>query len=499
MNDAIAFVQTPKDIAKLMVSLISENKKIQKNISILDTGCGKGIFLKGLQEAGFTNIEGIELSKDLYEFCSKKFLNIQLYNDDYLDWLNLKEYDLIIGNPPYTHYNSLPRSSRSKVVRIVGNKESDIYYAFILKSIEILKEGGELIFIVPCGFFFNTYAKVIRERIIDNGYLEIIIDLDETRLFEDENPETLIFKFVKKSLETQQNIRILRIKKRNFKPNTINNKAVESLSKSKENEVFTYYEREMFTHESEVWTTYPEKKFSDFYLLKEVCWTGVGLVSGFEQAFILDEEEKSILNDEEKEFLVKAIKSKHCQGYWTDGFEYYLLIDKRINSEAELKSYPTIYKKLISHKDSMTVRYFPASNKWFHWQALRNYAKLKSFHAQPKIFVPSLDRSTENRFSLTEEPYLPSGDVLTLVPQNKDPFFLLGYLNSKFFREYYLSAGARRGHRISYTQRIMSNVKIPVFDQETENKIAKIAKNIFDGKNTAKRKEIDEIISINLN
>ncbi len=51
MNDAIAFVQTPKDIAKLMISLISENKKIQKNISILDTGCGKGIFLKGLQEA----------------------------------------------------------------------------------------------------------------------------------------------------------------------------------------------------------------------------------------------------------------------------------------------------------------------------------------------------------------------------------------------------------------------------------------------------------------
>ncbi|MHA1515176.1 MAG: hypothetical protein ACTSPF_06550, partial [Candidatus Heimdallarchaeaceae archaeon] len=107
--------------------------------------------------------------------------------------------------------------------------------------------------------------------------------------------------------------------------------------------------------------------------------------------------------------------------------------------------------------------------------------------------------STENRISLTEEPNLPSGDVLTLVTQNKDPFFLLGYLNSKFFREYYLSAGARRGHRISYTQRIMSNVKIPVFDQETENKIAKIAKSIFDGKNTAKRKEIDEIISINLN
>ena len=499
MNDTIAFVQTPENIVNLMVSLISENKKNQKSISILDSGCGKGIFLKSLLHSNFTNIEGIELSKELYEYCQKNFPEVNLYNDDYLEWMSLKEYDLIIGNPPYTHYNSLPKSIRSKVVQIVGNKESDIYYAFILKSIDLLKEGGELIYIVPYSFFFNTYAKVIRDKIVNNGILEIIIDLDETRIFEGENPETLIFKFTKKSVKPHQKIRILRIKDRKTKHGAIYKKAVEALSNKLENDVFTYYERNMFNHENEIWTTYPEKLISDFFLLKDTCWIGVGLVSGYEQAFTITEEEILKLNENEKEFLVKAIKSKHCRGFWTEGFENYLLIDKRINSEKELKNFPNIYDKLFSFKESMAVRYFPASNKWFHWQALRNYVKLKSLLAQPKIFVPSLDRSIQNRFSLTTEPLLPSGDVLTIIPQQKDPFFILGYLNSQFFREYYLSEGGRRGHRISYTQRIMSNVKIPNFNQETEDSISKLSKSIFENKDYSKRKEIDEIISASIN
>jgi adenine-specific DNA-methyltransferase len=496
IDDIIAFVQTPEEIVNLMISLISEDKK--KSISILDSGCGKGMFLKGLLKANFTNIDGIELSKELYSYCQNNFPEVKLYNDDYLDWMSLKEYDLIIGNPPYTHYNSLPKSVRSKVVKIVGNKESDIYYAFILKSIDLLKEDGELIYIVPYSFFFNTFAKVIRDKIVNNGTLDIIIDLDETRLFEGENPETLIFKFTKRTDDSQQRIRILRIKSRKTKHGTIYKKALEALTTKAENDIFTYYERDMFKLEKEIWTTYPEKPITDFTLLKEICWIGVGLVSGYEQAFVVSEEEIMELNEEEKHFLIKAIKSKHCIGFWTEGYENYLLIDKRIMTEKELKTLPRIYKKLLSFKDSMTVRYFPASNKWFHWQALRNYEKLKSLLSLPKIFVPSLDRSIKNRFSLTSEPYLPSGDVLTIIPQKKDPFFILGYLNSKFFREYYLSEGGRRGHRISYTQRIMSNVKIPNFDQKTETNISKIAQSIFENKDDSRRKEIDEIIAASL-
>jgi adenine-specific DNA-methyltransferase len=67
-------------------------------------------------------------------------------------------------------------------------------------------------------------------------------------------------------------------------------------------------------------------------------------------------------------------------------------------------------------------------------------------------------------------------------------------LNSNFFREYYLSAGARRGHRITFTQRILANIKIPRFKDEVVQKIASIAKNIYLEKRIDQKPKIDEII-----
>ncbi|MHA1199338.1 MAG: Eco57I restriction-modification methylase domain-containing protein [Candidatus Heimdallarchaeaceae archaeon] len=500
MVGPIAFVETPEPIVSLMVGLISNDKKSNVKTAVLDSGTGKGVFLEILQKAGYKDIMGVELDTDLYEYTSNKFSNLTIQHQDYLDWITNSKYDVIIGNPPYCHFNSLPRQMKIKVADTVGNKESDIYYAFIMKSIDLLKDGGELIYIVPYGFFFNTYAKVVREKIKQEGYLDIVIDLDETRIFDGENPETIIFKFVKTQQENKPQLKILRTKNRNLSPKKINAEALDVLSTHTSSSTFDYHEREMFSDESVIWTTYPEKKIYDFYLLKDVAWIGVGLVSGFEKAYTITEEEKTQLNENEKKLLLKCIKAKHCKGFWTEGFTEYVLIDNRISTEEELlEKYPYFYKKIVDYKESMRVRYLPENKKWFHWQALRNFEKLKVFKNQAKIFVPNLDRSTTNRFSMSLEPIYPSGDVLTIVPKDKNPYFLLGYLNSHFFRDYYLSAGARRGHRISFTQRIMANIKIPNFSETVEEKISKIAKEIFDGKKISLRTKINDLVLENIN
>ena len=499
MVEPVAFVETPEPIVNLMINLISDDKKSNPNISILDSGSGKGIFIENLRKAGYKNITGIELDKDLFNFTKNKFHNLTLLNLDYLSWITVSKYDLIIGNPPYCHFNSLPKQMKIEVSDIVGNKESDIYYAFILRSIDLLKKGGELIYIVPYGFFFNTYAKILRDKLRNNGFIEIIIDLDETRLFVGENPETVIFKFVKTEEKHNSQMQIIRIKDRNLNPKKINLEVQKVLNTKCSSKLFEYHSRDMFSDDQVIWTTYKEKEINEFYYLKDVAWIGVGLVSGFEKAYTISKEEKISLNENEKKLLLKCIKAKHCKGFWTEGFTEYLLLDNRISTEKDLKeNYPLVYKKLVDFKASMSVRYLPENKKWFHWQALRNFEKLKEFKTQAKIFVPNLDRSTSNRFSLSLQQFYPSGDVLTIVPLTKDPYFLLGYLNSHFFRDYYLSAGARRGHRISFTQRIMSNIKIPNFRETVENQISKIAEEIFDGKKTFLRTKIDDIILENI-
>lgn len=187
----IGFAETPKEIVELMVDLAS----IDKNDTVLDTGSGKGVFLQGLKDKGYKNIYGIEIDKEFYDYC-KKISNNVIFGD-FLSYEFSERFSLIIGNPPYAHFNQLPTQLKKKVREIIGTSESDIYYAFILKAISLLKENGELIYIVPYHFFYNTYAKSLRETILKFGKIEIIIDLDEARLFRNENPEVVIFKFKK--------------------------------------------------------------------------------------------------------------------------------------------------------------------------------------------------------------------------------------------------------------------------------------------------------------
>ena len=229
--------------------------------------------------------------------------------------------------------------------------------------------------------------------------------------------------------------------------------------------------------------------------LKEIAWVGVGMVTGFEKAFLISEEDFLNYSDKEKKAIISTIKAKHCKGYWTEGFSQYILIDDLVDSEKQLSdNYPSLYKKMVPFKTEMKDRYLPLNKNWFNWQALRNIKDYKKFISSTKIFVPNLDRSKTNRFSISSEELYPSGDVLTIVPNEKDVFFLLGYLNSNFFREFYFSEGARRGHRIAYTQRILSNIKIPTFNEEIKNKIAFLAEKIFKERDSSFRNEIDVII-----
>ena len=476
----IGFVETPIAIANLMVELATT----EKNRNVLDTGCGKGVFLEALKNKGYNNVYGIEINKTLYKNCYKKFgKRFRIILGDFLTYNFNKKFDLIIGNPPYVHFNKLPSYLADVVKGITKTAESDIYYAFIIKSISILNEGGELIYIVPYHFFYNTYAKLVRETLLKFGKIEVIIDLDEVKIFNNENPETIIFKFKKGKFNLgSEKIKILRIKKKRINISDIYIKALEALIKKSPNDLFDYKEQTHFL-KSEQWSTFVFE-VSNFpsVKLKDVAKVGVGLVSGFDEAFIIkDPKEILKFTDEEKQFIKKFIKGKHCNRYTTNNFTFYILLDNGISDEIELKTkYINIYQKLIPYKEKMLKRYLPKNKNWFHWQALRNYNFLKANLNKKRIYVPTLDRHPYNRFCLGKEELLPSGDVLFIQPYNdEDLYFLLGYLNSAFFRKYYLSKGGRRGGRISYTQRLLENVEIPLFRDEVKKEIIFLTKQII--------------------
>ncbi len=479
MSKRIGFVETPREICKLMIEL----SKISKDMSVLDVGSGKGAFLSELKNNKFRNCTGIEIDYEFYRILQSNFKNYKIINGNFLSYNFTNKFDLIIGNPPYMHLNLIPENLARNVQDIIKTNQGDIYYAFILRSIELLKDGGELILIVPYHFFYNTYAKFVREEILKNGKFEIIIDLDEVNLFNNEHPETIIFKFKKGNFNlNNEKIELLKIKQKNTLPETIYTQAIESLQTHSSNNLFDYGSLQHFTF-NKPWSTYIFD-MPDFPSIKlsEIARVGVGFVTGYDLAFKLKDKEIENFNENEKMLNYKFIKGKNCKRYIVNDYENYILINNKINDERELQeNYPNIYKKIEQHKSELSLRFLPLKRQWYQWQALRNYKYLMDNIDKIKIYVPTLDRHSFNRFSISGKGLLPSGDVLFIQPYNNDDiYFLLGYLNSDFFRQYYLSIGGRRGGRISFTQKLLNEAKIPEFANDTKERIFLIIKKIID-------------------
>jgi adenine-specific DNA-methyltransferase len=492
----LGFVETPLEIARLLVELAS----VGRDAFVLDTGCGRGVFLQALRERGYKNIYGIELDEELFRHCREHFENVIL--GDFLSYEFEKPFDLIVGNPPYVHFSSLPKPLAERVKEITKTGEADLYYAFILRAISLLKEGGELIYIVPYHFFYNTHAKYLRETLLSSGKIELIIDLDEARLFSGENPETVIFKFKKGQFDLKrEKITVLRLKHKRAKPLEIYTRVKQALEERASNDLFSCYEIPHFSH-SQSWSVHIfTPSFSSRLRLKDLAKVGVGLISGFERAFYVSEEELESFEDKERALIKKFVKAKNCKRFVVEGYQLYILIDANIKSEEELKeNFPNIYRKLLAFKEGLQKRYLPKDKSWFHWQALRNYRFLMQNLSKKRIYVPALDRHPQNRFSLGEGGLLPHGDVLFIQPfSEEDTLWLLGYLNSSFFRGYYLSKGPKRGGRLAFTQRLLENCEIPLLPEKVKTQISEIVKEILTSlrKGSAVQsleKELDRVI-----
>ena len=415
---------------------------------------------------------------------------------------------MIIGNPPYAHFNQLFKEIAEKVRETIKTSEGDIYYAFIIKYINLLQDGGELVYIVPYHFLYNTYAKVVREHILNKGKIEMIIDLDEARLFSKASPETIIFKFRKGAFNLDnEKIKILRLKKINLTPHDIMVSAIKTLMDKKSDEVWDYNEIKHFTT-SASWSTHWSSvslQISQTHSIElgRIAKVGVGPVSGFDKAYCVSEDEFSALKNNQKALVKKFIKAKNCTRYITQGYCYYILIDDEINENELRDKYPNIYFKLLRYRDNLSSRYLSNGKSWFHWQGLRNYKFLLENLHRKRIYVPTLDRKPYNRFSLSDEYTLPASDVIFIQPHDdEDIFFLLGYLNSSSFREYYLSYGGRRGGRIAFTQRILNDIKIPLFTDNAKKEISDMVKHIinkihFNPEIEKEEREIQRIIHRN--
>lgn len=183
---------TPFQIAKFMAEWLLKDKRGEK-LSILDPACGFGVFERAI--AMLSDECTSKITFDLWEI-DKNILNElrSVISDldiranfnlgDFLseaDWN--KFYDGIIANPPYYkhHYIENKQKVFEKICiesSFVFSVQTNIYCWFLIKSLQLLKEGGRLAFIVPSEFFNSNYGEKVKTYLIQSGLICHLINVD---------------------------------------------------------------------------------------------------------------------------------------------------------------------------------------------------------------------------------------------------------------------------------------------------------------------------------
>ncbi|MEY4926388.1 MAG: hypothetical protein RI894_824 [Bacteroidota bacterium] len=100
-------------------------------------------------------------------------------------------FDVVIGNPPYgVNFDTKTKTYLLKYDDLTPDYE--VYYYFITKGIELLKQNGRIGYIFPNTFLSNNYAKKFRSRLLETTHIHSISDLSDDKTFADASVRTCI-------------------------------------------------------------------------------------------------------------------------------------------------------------------------------------------------------------------------------------------------------------------------------------------------------------------
>jgi len=197
-------VFTPFHIALHMVSKLFKDGPPNPSSSVLDAGCGTGVFIEAIIH--YLSIVGlklpkivcIEIDERLVEVARKKFEKYPQVKVIHGDFLLISEeklggkFDYIISNPPYISYEYIEDEKRELYKKLfnVAKGRFDTYMLFFEKALQLLKPGGRLVFITPEKYIYTLSARELR-KLLAKYKIEELEFIDE-KIF----PEVLAYPLI---------------------------------------------------------------------------------------------------------------------------------------------------------------------------------------------------------------------------------------------------------------------------------------------------------------
>lgn len=456
-------------IADFMVTLIEHNNHCR----VLEPSCGEGVFIKALKKASYCDVTAYEIDKELArEHNEVKY-------ESFVTSPTSEKFDVVIGNPPYIRWKNLEPELRKELIdsplwNKYFNSLCDYLFLFILKSVEQLNIGGELIFICSDYWLNTTHSLSLRNYLCENGYFKEIFLFKEAPLFENVCASFVIFKYIKSTI----------------KPTTINvftyNKRGKPLYKELvERSCFDNSRISQFEKGSR-WIIAPDTikesmlelekacadnstLFSDsYYKLGDFCDIGNGMVSGLDSAFKLSDNNIEY-TDKERMCIIQVLKAKNLEQYSYSSSEQYIYMPEHISEDEFYCDYPNFASHLNSFRNKLDKRYnygryipywefvFPRNKSLFE----RNVAK---------IFIPCKERISHKkyfRFCYSPVGFYPLQDVTGIVPSKtckESVEYILSYLNNKRVFQWLCYNGIVKGEIVEFSEAPIASIPYPRID-----------------------------------
>jgi adenine-specific DNA-methyltransferase len=449
-------IYTPIEIAREMAATslalyFKDGFTVEKlnSLRVLDLSCGSGNLLLTVLEKlirlsykltgkYFYNpqwITGYDIDEDALILFNLKFKELlkkyslqgelSLFCMDALLTEDWEKYDIILGNPPY-----LGEKNHKEVFQAIretdfGKKfyeaKMDYFYFFIEKGIELLKADGYLTYLTTNYWLKADSAFKLRNFLSSSGSFIEIKNFDSSLFSNAVGQHNLIFTW-KKGM----------------------NKSV--LIQNENAETFYQEEKKLYGEGNKI-LLIPEKfskidqniKTRSNFKLGELLNINQGIVSGYDKAFIFDK-----FQEEFSEYLRPFYKNKDVGKYEVSSSNpfWILYLNKGVPVTENILEFLAPYREKLSNRREVLA----GKINWWELQWGRDEEIFKS----PKIVVRQ--RCKSNNFAYCEKDFFGSADIYYLTPksENINLFYILGYLNSETFFEWFKYNGKIKGKNLEF-------------------------------------------------
>ena len=491
-------VYTPNKIAEQITRIALKNyfqgdKSIEKlnSVRVCDLSCGNGNLLLPFLETLILlskeitgdylynpqwikgcdiNNEAVNLTKRKGEELLRQYSLVGRLDIENVDGLILegKRYNIILGNPPY-----LGEKNNKEIFQKIKNSsfgmkyyeaKMDYFYFFIEKAVELLDENGVLVYLTTNYWLKADSGKKLRNTLKENGIFSEIIFYDNSLFSKAKGQHNIIFSWLKKKDENRFVKIELPEKKFEIENEALYDENFKIILADKESRE---YNRRVIEISN--------------YRLGDLVKINQGIVSGYDKAFIFEEFQERF-----SKYLKPFYKNKDIGKYNNSKNNFWILyLDKDSKLDNELEEY------LKGYYNELSKRREVEKNQIEWWQL--QWARDREIFSKPKILVRQ--RCKTNQFSYDEGEFYGSADIYFVTTKSPEIniFYILGYMNSSSFLEWFKYNGKTKGKNYEFYSTPLKETPIYYSEKKEEIEyIANLVKKQIKKYNVDIQKQIDD-------